>query len=94
MTPFPPADQLWWITAVDLPALAGLFWLNQRSRSDAETAAQGLRDDLADYKLEVARSHPSLDYLNEVERRLVAHLLRIEEKLDRRTVELGAGAAR
>ena len=87
------ADIAWWITAVELPTLGGLFWLIWRTRRDGETAldAQGrradaaiaqLREGLAAYKLEVAKSYASMTYLKDVERRLTAHLLRIEAKLD------------
>jgi len=87
------ADMLWWITAVELPALAGLFWLDWRNRRDtdmalddlrheSETGLRWLRDHLAAYKLEVAKSYASIGYLKEVERRLTDHLIRIEDKLD------------
>ncbi|MHA1597936.1 MAG: hypothetical protein ACTSV1_04370 [Alphaproteobacteria bacterium] len=86
-------DLLWWITAVELPVLAGLFWLNWRTRRDfemsindahheSETGLRWLRDQLAAYKLEVAKSYASITYLKEVERRLTTHLIRIEDKLD------------
>lgn len=85
---------VWWITAVELPALAGLLWLSLRNKRDMEAAvdrvraeaderAGRLRDSLAAYKLEVAKSYASIAYLKEVERRLTSHLLRIEDKLDR-----------
>lgn len=88
-------DPTWWATAVELPALAGLFWLNHRTKRDADAAlatqqrrANGalmeIRDALAAYKLEVAQSYASLSHLKEVEERLTAHLLRIEAKLDAR----------
>ncbi len=84
---------IWWITAVEIPALAGLFWLGWRNRRDAddaiddarhefETGLTYLRENLAAYKLEVAKSYASITYLKEVERRLTAHLVRIETKLD------------
>ena len=86
-------DPFWWISVVELPAFAGLFWLIWRSRRDADQQVFQLRqrsddgdarnrDDLADFKLEVARDYASLASLQDVERRLVAHLLRIETKLD------------
>lgn len=86
-------DVVWWITAVEIPALAGLYWLIWRNRRDADTAVAGgraaceaaitrLRDSLAAYKLEVAKSYASIAYLREVEKRLTGHLLRIEDKLD------------
>ncbi len=86
-------DVIWWITAVELPALAGLFWFNWRNRRDTDTAIDDarheyeaglnfLRESLAAFKLEVAKSYASISYLKEVERRLTNHLIRIEEKLD------------
>lgn len=41
-----------------------------------------LRDGLADFKLDVARNYVSIPYLKDIEKRLTAHLLRIEAKLD------------
>ncbi len=84
---------IWWITVVEIPALAGLFWLTWRSRRDSddaigdarhefESGLNYLRESLAAYKLEVAKSYASITYLKEVERRLTAHLIRIENKLD------------
>jgi hypothetical protein len=95
-------DLLWWITAVELPVLAGLFWLNLRTRRDfevalddarheSETDLRWLRDHLAAYKLEVAKSYASIAYLKEVERRLTSHLIRIEDKLDVRRPGAGDG---
>ncbi len=87
-------DLIWWITAVELPALGGLYWLNWRNRRDAdaaldvlrrqaETGLGALREALAAYKLDVATSYVSIPYLREVEARLTDHLIRIETKLDR-----------
>jgi len=87
-------DLIWWITAVELPVMAGLFWLGWRTRRDLETALDDarheadagiayVREKLSAFKLEVAKSYASISYLKEVERRLTHHLLRIEDKLDR-----------
>lgn len=95
---------VWWISVVELPALAGLFWLAWRNRRDAEDAIDDarhefetglsyLRDGLAAYKLEVAKSYASIPYLKEVERRLTAHLVRIENKLDGVRNDRGQGGA-
>lgn len=84
---------IWWITAVELPALAGLFWLLLQLRRDAEDGLEEsrhemeiqvarVREGLAAYKLEVAKSYASLSLLRDVETRLTDHLLRIEDKLD------------
>lgn len=86
-------DLIWWISAVELPALAGLFWLTWRNRRDADAAfndcrsrcdsnVSGQRERLAAYKLEVAKSYASIAYIKEVEHRLTKHLIRIEDKLD------------
>lgn len=93
-------DPIWWISVVELPALGGLFWLLWRTRHDGEQALEaqrrqmeaeiiGLRQCLSDYKLEVAKSYASVGYLADVERRLLAHLLRIENKLDRQGAREG-----
>lgn len=104
MPPPVPIDPAWWITAVELPALAGLYWLIWRTRRDAEKSnaavrtdmeagLAGLREGLAAYKLEVAKSYASIAYLKEVEARLTDHLVRIENKLDR-TAGLVRGTTR
>jgi hypothetical protein len=50
-----------------------------------------LRDNLAAYKLEVAKNYASITYLKEVERRLTGHLIRIEDKLDNHRPNAGGG---
>ncbi len=86
-------DVMWWITVVEIPALAGLFWLiwhqRQKTEDDLDAARAALdlqttrvRDGLAAYKLEVAKSYASIGYMKDVERRLTDHLVRIEAKLD------------
>lgn len=92
-TPSWTLDLAWWVTAVELPALAGLFWLTWRARQEADHATDvnrdaieaglsDLREALAAYKLEVAKSYASLAHLKDVEHRLTRHLVRIEDKLD------------
>lgn len=87
------SDLAWWITAVELPALAGLFWMLWRLwRETGETVAHlreiidarnaQMREALAAFKLEVAKTYASSADLRELEGRLVSHLLRIEAKLD------------
>ena len=86
-------DLIWWITAVELPALASLFWMIWRNRSDMNTEIADLREhtdnvmtnsreNLSAYKLEVAKNYASIAYMKDVERRLTGHLVRIENKLD------------
>jgi len=86
-------DVIWWITAVELPVISGLFWLITRHRRDAEQALEAVRqradtaqiqvrEALANYKVEVAKSYAGIDTLKTVEQRLTDHLLRIEAKLE------------
>lgn len=86
-------DFIWWVGAVELPVLAGLFWLIWKTRRDLEEAmddereqaheqAANLREALSAYKLEVAKSYASIGYIKDIERRLTEHLVRIEAKLD------------
>lgn len=83
----------WWVTAVELPVLGGLFVLFWRARTEAdnrmdeiehqvEVVGSQMREALAAYKLEVAKTYATTGTLREVERRLTEHLVRIEAKLD------------
>ena len=84
---------IWWITAVDMPALTGLLWLIFHSRKEADEAistlyetldvrSNQLREALSSFKLEVAKSYASVTDMKDLESRIVSHLLRIESKLD------------
>jgi len=98
-------ELVWWITVFDLPAMTGLFvfiWRTRREAEDhtrhlqdiVETRNNQLRDALAAFKLEVAKSYASISDMKELEVRLVGHLLRIEAKLDKtamKTEALSAG---
>ncbi|MDV7341733.1 hypothetical protein RYZ26_19180 [Terasakiella sp. A23] len=86
-------DLIWWITAVELPAMASLFWMIWRNRQDfdneisdlrehTEISFSNARENLSAYKLEVAKNYASIAYMKDVERRLTGHLVRIENKLD------------
>ena len=75
-------DLMWWITVVELPALAGLFVLIWRARRELESAIGETAEDLADFKLDVAKNYASQAALKETEQRLTDHLVRIEQKLD------------
>jgi hypothetical protein len=86
-------ETTWWITAVEAPIVAALFWMIHGLRKDLhdridrsderENEAVGrTREDLAAFKLEVARTYVPLSLIREVDRRLSAQLLRIEEKLE------------
>ncbi len=92
---------VWWITAVDLPVMSGLFWLMLKTRHDSETAMDNLsetldvrctqlREGLSAFKLEVAKSYASVTDLKDLESRIVSHLLRIESKLDQTALKTEA----
>ncbi|MBP2313368.1 hypothetical protein [Azospirillum soli] len=98
-------DVAWWITAVELPVMGGLFWLIARLRKDAETALETVRaraesaqaqvrESLAAYKLEVAKTYVSFSTLKDVEQRLTDHLLRIENKLEGGCISCAEGGRR
>jgi len=82
MTNTTTIDLIWWITVVDLPALAGLLWMILHLRKETQSSLDELNDDLQEFKLEVAKTYASQSDMRSIEKRLVAHLLRIESKLD------------
>jgi len=75
-------DLMWWITAVQLPAIAGLFLLLWRTRRELDSSIGKTEHDLAEFKLDVAKNYASQAALKETEQRLTDHLVRIEHKLD------------
>lgn len=94
-------DLIWWISAIEIPVLAGLFGLIWRNRNMAEDAvnhihtllerrSEQLREALNAFKLEVAKTYASQNDLRQVELRIVDHLLRIEAKLDQTALKAEA----
>ncbi len=86
-------DLLWWITAVDLPVIGGLFGMIWHTKKESAQAVLRLRElldhrnaqmreALAAFKLEVAKTYAAISDMRDLEARLVSHLLRIEAKLD------------
>lgn len=73
---------LWWITVIEIPVLSGLFWMVQKVRNRTEEELRHIQTDFNHLQLEIARSYASANDVKEIEARLVAHLLRIEAKLD------------
>jgi hypothetical protein len=63
---------MWWISIIEIPALIGLF-----------TLIMGVMRELANFRIEVAKTYASSQQVRELEMRLTSHLLRIEAKLDR-----------
>ena len=91
-------DLAWWVSFVDIPAMAGLLLLIWRTRRENENALNHtreiidtrnnqMREALSGFKLEAAKSYASVADMKELETRLVSHLLRIEGKLDRTTIK-------
>jgi hypothetical protein len=86
-------EPLWWITAVEVPVVAALFWMIHGLRRDMQDrmdrgdqrdsdALSRTREDLAQFKIEVARTYVPLSLIRDLDRRISDHLIRIEEKLE------------
>lgn len=91
MDPTDP-NALWWINAAQAPVMGALYWLVHGIKRDLDRRIDrgdlrqldGLsrtRDELAAFKLEVARTYVPLSLIRDVDRRLTEQLLRIETKL-------------
>jgi hypothetical protein len=92
------SDPRWWATLAETPVLLLLAWmvyLIHRERRGASVErpemparareVDGLsrtRDELASFKLEVARTYVPLSLIRDVDQRLTQQLMRIEQKLD------------
>jgi len=78
--------------AADAPLAMLILWmmhvlrrdLSQRPEREAPPPppCPSPRDDLAEFKLEVARTYVPLSLIRDLDSRLSLHLMRIEEKLD------------
>ena len=86
-------DVQWWISAIALPLISGMFWLFWREHTNTQTTfktlqslielrSSQLRESLSAFQLEVAKIYAQSSDLKELEGRLTSHLLRIEAKLD------------
>jgi hypothetical protein len=86
-------EPLWWITAVEAPVVTALFWMIHGLRRDMQEriergdqrdsdALTRTRDELAQFKIEVARTFVPLSLIRDLDRRISDHLIRIEEKLE------------
>ena len=77
-----PDQLIWWITAVDVPMITAFIFSLNRMRNSVDEQLRDLRDRFTAYKLEVAQNYASINHVKDLESRLIAHLLRIETKLD------------
>lgn len=86
-------EPTWWITAVEAPIVAALFWMIHGLRRDLQgriergdqrdsDALTRTREELAQFKLEVARTYVPLSLIRDLDRRISDHLIRIEEKIE------------
>lgn len=82
MSSFIPDQLIWWVTAVDVPLISAFLIAFARLKRDVEHEIERARDHLSAFKLEVAQSYASINHVKDLEARLIAHLLRIETKLD------------
>ncbi len=71
-----------WMSAAVLPAISALFWWLWQLQSQLTQMENDQASRLSDFKLDVAKNYASTQSLRETESRLVAHLNRIEAKLD------------
>lgn len=74
-------DWIHFVTLIEIPAFGVLFWMIIRSQKDFE----GLSKEFYNYKTEVAEKYSTAEKLEGVEKRLVEHLIRIEDRLEKRT---------
>ncbi|MCX8134943.1 MAG: hypothetical protein N3D18_13390 [Roseococcus sp.] len=80
---------MWWLVIAEAPMLVSVYWMLHSIRRDLDRTSahspgglERTREDLAGFKLEVARTYVPLSLIREVDRRLTEQLLRIEEKLE------------
>ncbi len=82
MIDFIPDHLRWWIAAVDVPLIAAFIAAFTQFRNTVTRQVDDIRERFTAYKLEVAQSYASINHVKDLESRLIAHLLRIETKLD------------
>lgn len=78
-------DWIQWTEFAAIPIFSAIFWWIWRLQSHIEQIESDVLAQLTEFKLDVAKNYASNASLRETEARLVAHLNRIEAKLDRQT---------
>jgi hypothetical protein len=82
----------WWISVVELPVFAGMFWIFKNNigylekciRANEAAAKKeiiGIIESMSAFRVDIALNYASISYMKDVENRLTAHLLRIEDKI-------------
>lgn len=79
-----PNEFINWLAMIEIPIFAGLFRQLMKNKKEADSGLQLQHDIIAEFKLYAARNYVSVSCLKDVENRLTDHLLRIENKLDKR----------
>lgn len=86
-------EPTWWISVIEVPIVGALFRMIYTIKQDIQTriergdtrdseAVARARDELAEFKLEVARTYVPLSLIRDLDQRFSSHLLRIEGKLE------------
>ena len=86
-------DMAWWISAVEIPIVAGFLWLIRSNRRDLEktlneqrkeieTRLDRLQRGFSRHKEDVVKRYVPFEYIKEMEGRLTNLLVHINEKLD------------
>lgn len=73
---------IWWITVIEIPVISSLFWFTLKTKQEHDHTIRGLRAYIDAVKLDIAHHYASLTEMKDLEKRLVSHLSRIEQKLD------------
>jgi hypothetical protein len=76
-------DLRWWITVIGVPLVAALFRLRFHDRASVDKGLGEIKDELSNDKLLVATSFVSLSTIKDLEAQIMAHLEKIEGKIDR-----------
>ena len=83
----------WWLRLAETPIIVLMLWLVHSLKRELDVridrgdlrqldTLHRAREELAEFKLEVARTYVPLSLIRDVDRRLSEQLLRIEEKLE------------
>lgn len=88
-----PEQIIGWVTLVDLPLLTAFLVAFTKLKREVERELEESRDRLNAFKLKVAQNYASINHVKDLEARLIAHLLRIETKLDNTALKAHAAYA-
>ena len=72
-----------WVSVVEIPVIILLAGALMKQRRDLSEDNNKTKAALAAYKVEVAEKYATVGYLKDVETRIINHLDRLEEKVDK-----------